>query len=239
MANNASNFTYAKKAPKGKTKKIISKADFPINLSDEELIRVIRSQKSQHARDVLASRYMCVRLALQSRMFPSARKYLNEWDLNEIYFISYLKAEANYSEKRNSRFMTYFTEIYRNELSSALKEAAIEKEYLSIISLDSNPLREPSRVMLHEVVATTSAFDDPVSGLEFDDVIALLQQASHIISKNASKLAILMLEGYTIAESCKKLKISLSSGKLLLRRMREFLIKKELGHPDGSASEEE
>ena len=166
--------------------------------SDENLLKLSRSGEML-ARNLLWQRYFIKRKAIAFSAAPEAAYQLNDWDLNDAFFSSFLGAEINYAFGR-ARFSTYFRKSYANALVEKAKEIAREKGK-NYVYLDSGFDDEyGERTTLHDIIGVNEDADECQVAYKYARMLERLKKTPKHIDRRALDYIQKKAEGWTIQE---------------------------------------
>ncbi len=190
--------------------------------SDEELVELIR-QGDTSARDTLSVRYWREKNTLVSAVLPNVRDIVDDWDINEAFFVTYLNAEKNFDADHATKFLTYFCEILKNELLLIIAKTMRNNDISLPLSLDTFETLDEDAPTLHELVGS---MDEKISGqIDLNDVINLIFAYKDNFPSYTIELAKLLGMGHSVASASKILGVPVSSVKRTLVALRKFLTK--------------
>ncbi len=204
-------------------------------LSDEALLCLQRLGIT-YARDVLSVRYFKNRFRLINSIAPNQSRFLDEWTTNEVFFNSYLTAESEY-EFGKSTFRAFLLRVLERDLYHEIGKVIKERTLLPIVSFDTE-LCEGG--YLADIMPDASSSSDPRAFVNYAETLERLCMLPANIPPKAVEMAKLILLGYRIKAASKKLGLSFSYGKTIMKRFREWAKKVvHKANPDGSPAGEE
>lgn len=163
--------------------------------TDEELLREYR-KGDLSSRDTLAERYFRFRRQHARFASPDSYAYLDEWELNEAFFMAYLSAESNYVEGKAS-FSSYFRKVYRNEITKAVTAKMKENSHVYFLSLDQSG----EDGLLSDIVADPTHLDDPKAFCDYADSLRQLNMLPKGINPKIIDVVSKLVEGYSFGEA--------------------------------------
>lgn len=187
-----------------------------------------------YARDVLAVRYFEQRKHLCNIAVPVHQRNLEESLLNEAFFRAYLTAEEVF-EFGKASFQTLLITILRREILRECRRVAAQLRNFPTISLDQETL--PGTYLCDSMPEADSS-SDPRAFVNYADMMERLGKLPKCIPAKAIDIAKLLIEGYSLKESCTIVDISLSYGKHMMRIFREWARGVvDVVNPDGTPAE--
>lgn len=101
--------------------------------SDEGLI--FRARMGDNiSRDLLVKKYFAIQKTLIDSLGKNFKGILDQWDVNEVYFKAFIKAEESFLIGRG-RFFSFFTIILSRELNHEILRALDKKRLVNVVAM--------------------------------------------------------------------------------------------------------
>ena len=193
------------------------------DMNDEELLELYRTG-NQRARDILSVRYFKMRKSLLARFVLDDPCFLDEWELNEAYFVAYLKTEDYYQHHKGAKFLTLMCRNLANELAGIYTRAKKRGELIYVCSLDEPYVYDPDgeEERYYGDVISGSNFDESREHLNLLSALKKLLDEMEAMGKRSADFIVALYEGYSFNDACIKAKISRSYGRSILYRIKKI-----------------
>lgn len=167
--------------------------------SDEELLFLTRGGDiSAHL--ALTKRYFDKKEVYAKQASAALSSLFDKWDLNHIFFLSFLKATDNFEFGTKASFRSYFLTCFRHEMVAEASSSRLFKR-LSTRSLDGEIAggKEDSKAaLLAEIIPAPE--EDPNLFVDYLDEMILDPRYKGAITEKALAVARLRINGYSFTE---------------------------------------
>ena len=193
------------------------------DLDDEELLKLYR-EGNQKARDTLSVRYFKMRKSLLARFVLDDPCFRDEWELNEAFFVAYLKTEGYYKPLKGAKFLTLMCRNLANELAEMYNRAKRRGDLIYVYSLDEPYTYDTDG-------EEERSFGDVISGSNIDESrehLNFLSALNHLLNhmgsmtKRTKAFVLALYEGYAFSDACAKAKISRAKGRSVIYRIKKI-----------------
>lgn len=198
------------------------------DLSDEELLNLYRDGETK-ARDILSVRYFQMKNALLARFDLEHRCFRDEWELNEAYFLAYLKTEATYVFDKKTKFLSLMCRNITNELVRVYNE---DKKRLGTAVVNSfedryaDDMEEEEDRTFGDVLSADSD-NDSKDYIDFASTLNFIDEKLSKADKKTKRFIYALFQGYGFSDACVVAKIGVGEGRTMLRKIKEILQERE------------
>lgn len=188
-------------------------------LNDETLILLTRYGLPK-PRDILLMRYFAQRRYHARMACPKLYTVLDDGELNEVSFRTFLSALTNYRFGA-TRFSTYYQTCIGRQVSKAAI-AKLRRRHREAYSLDDPYYEEDNGVSLKDSVPTNILSDNPSAVFDYAETVYELLGPREGVNQKMLDVASRAQSGYTIEEIAQELHISKRSCESYLFRYRRW-----------------
>lgn len=171
--------------------------------TDEELLMLTRGGDiSAHL--ALTKRYFDKKESLAKKASAALASLIDRWDLNHVFFLTFLKATESFEFGLGARFLTFFLTCFRREM---IAEASSSRLFprLATKSLDAELLgSEEGGLTLGDIVPAPK--EDPTLFVDYLDGMLQDPRYKGAITEKALSVARLKINGYSFSEIAKILR---------------------------------
>lgn len=193
--------------------------------SDESLLMLSRCGNIS-AQLELTKRYFDKKNIFAKQASAPLAVLFGNWDLNHIFFTTFVQATERYEFGQAAKFSTYFLTCFRHQLISEAKSSHLF-ERNATVSLDEDRKSDHSDESFSLLEVLPSPGEDPMRYVDYFDECLERKDSKIKINKQAIDVARLKLYGYSFSSISELMDQSVRQCKKLylefLRAVKEYL----------------
>ncbi len=169
--------------------------------SDENLLMLSR-RGNVSAHLALTKRYFDRKHYLAKQASAPLASLFDSWDINHIFFTTFLRATDRYEVGQAAKFSTYFLTCLRHELiSEAQNTKLFERGAVLSLDMESTSDRSEDTFTLSDVIAAPN--ENPMHYVDYFDECMERNVGTHKIDQHAVDVARLKIYGYSFRSIAK------------------------------------